>query len=410
MKVKTKEVKMEDINQIEKRLIVEIDPQYYKDEFEKTIKDVIKNVAIKGFRPGKVPRSIVERLYGNEIKEDVIHKIEKEFIEEYIEENKIEIVSKINPTHNMDEKNLRFEYHFEVKPVIAPSNYRGIEVKGRKVEVTEDEVNNVIEDILERYSNVVPANKENVEKGDVVKITLTEHKDSKMIGKPLYLELNEKKTKKFIIDALDGKKLNDEIEVNVAEDSQEKMKIKIDEIKKIERPVLDDEFVKKYLQMESVEALKKDITDRIREKKENQEKEKRFDSIIKEIIVRNPFPVPPSMVERSVERYVHDMEESSNRKFSKEERDAIANSARDNITYEIQKYLIMDAIGKLEGIDINDDDLEAYFKKIADESGENVIKVKAYYEKNNMLDNVKESLKFEKIRDFLINESRVTIE
>ncbi|MGC9044223.1 MAG: trigger factor [Myxococcota bacterium] len=410
MKVKTKEVKMEDINQIEKRLIVEIDPQYYKDEFEKTIKDVIKNVAIKGFRPGKVPRSIVERLYGNEIKEDVIHKIEKEFIEEYIEENKIEIVSKINPTHNMDEKNLRFEYHFEVKPVIAPSNYRGIEVKGRKVEVTEDEVNNVIEDILERYSNVVPANKENVEKGDVVKITLTEHKDAKMIGKPLYLELNEKKTKKFIIDALDGKKLNDEIEVNVAEDSQEKMKIKIDEIKKIERPVLDDEFVKKYLQMESVEALKKDITDRIREKKENQEKEKRFDSIIKEIIVRNPFPVPPSMVERSVERYVHDMEESSNRKFSKEERDAIANSARDNITYEIQKYLIMDAIGKLEGIDINDDDLEAYFKKIADESGENVIKVKAYYEKNNMLDNVKESLKFEKIRDFLINESRVTIE
>ncbi|MGB9599910.1 MAG: trigger factor, partial [Myxococcota bacterium] len=120
MKVKTKQVKMEDINQIEKRLIVEIDPQYYKDEFEKTIKDVIKNVAIKGFRPGKVPRSIVERLYGNEIKEDVIHKIEKEFIEEYIEENKIEIVSKINPTHNMDEKNLRFEYHFEVKPVIAP--------------------------------------------------------------------------------------------------------------------------------------------------------------------------------------------------------------------------------------------------------------------------------------------------
>ncbi|MGB9600300.1 MAG: hypothetical protein ACPL7I_07085, partial [Myxococcota bacterium] len=286
----------------------------------------------------------------------------------------------------------------------------GIEIKGNKVEVTEEEVNNVIEDILERYSNVVPANKENVEKGDVVKITLTEHKDAKMIGKPLYLELNEKKTKKFIIDALDGKKLNDEIEVNVAEDSQEKMKIKIDEIKKIERPVLDDEFVKKYLQMESVEALKKDITDRIREKKENQEKEKRFDSIIKEIIVRNPFPVPPSMVERSVERYVHDMEESSNRKFSKEERDAIANSARDNITYEIQKYLIMDAIGKLEGIDINDDDLEAYFKKIADESGENVIKVKAYYEKNNMLDNVKESLKFEKIRDFLINESRVTIE
>jgi len=198
--------------------------------------------------------------------------------------------------------------------------------------------------------------------------------------------------------------------VNVAEGSEEKMKIRIDEIKKVDRPELNDEFVKKYLQMESLDALKKDIAEKVKERKENEEKAARFESIIKEIITRNPFPVPPSMVERAVEKYVHDLEHSSKREFSSEEHDAIANSARDNMTYEIQKYLIMEAIGKLEGIDISDDDMEAHFKKIADESGENVIKIKAYYEKNNLLEGLREDLRFNKIRDFLINEAKVTIE
>ncbi|MCX7957651.1 MAG: trigger factor, partial [Deltaproteobacteria bacterium] len=328
----------------------------------------------------------------------------------YMEENKLDVVSPVKPSHSHDENNLRFEYYFEVKPLIAPSNYRGIEVKGKEVSVTDEEINAVLSDIVERYSNLLPKEGDTAEPGDFIKITITAHKDPKMINKPLYIELNEKKTKKFIIDAVSGRKLNEEIEVKVAEDSEEKMKIKIDEIRKIQRPELNDEFVKKYLQMESLEALKKNITEKVRERKENEEKASRFEGIIKEIIARNPFPVPPSMVERALERYVHDLEHSSNRKFSAEEHDSIANSARDNITFEIQKYLIMEAIGKLEGIDISDDDMEANFKKIADESGENVIKVKAYYEKNNLTEGLKEDLRFSKIRDFLINEAKVIIE
>ncbi|MCX7957652.1 MAG: trigger factor family protein, partial [Deltaproteobacteria bacterium] len=76
MKVRTKEIKTEEISQIERKIIAEIDPEYYKDELEKTFRDVIKNVAIKGFRPGKAPRSIVEKLYGEAIKEEVLHRIE----------------------------------------------------------------------------------------------------------------------------------------------------------------------------------------------------------------------------------------------------------------------------------------------------------------------------------------------
>jgi len=410
MNIKTKEIKTEDVSQVEKKIIAEIDFDYYKGELEKTYRNVIKNVAIKGFRPGKAPRSMVEKLYGEAIKEEVLHKIEKEFIDEYLKENSLEVVSPVRPEHILGENNLRFEYTFEVKPVIAPSNYRGIEVKGKKVEVSEEDVNNVIADIIERYANPKPASREIVEKGDLLKITITSHPEPKMVNRPLYIELNEKKTKQFIVDALIGKRLNEEVEVKTDENSEEKMKIRIDEIKVIEKPELNDEFVKKNLQMDSVDALKKDINQRIRERKENEEKAERFEHIIKEIITRNPFPVPPSMVERAVEGYVHDMEHSSKRKFSKEEHDTIANSSRENITYEIQKYLILEAIGKLEGIDITDEDLEAYFKKISDESGENVIKVKAYYEKNNLMDELKENLRFDKIKDFIINESKITIE
>ncbi len=410
MKVKVKEVKIEELNLIERKITAEIDSEYYHNEVEKSFKDVTKTIPIKGFRPGKAPRSIVEKLYGEAIREEVLHKIEKDFIDEYMEENKLDVVSPIRPLHNHSENNLKLEYQFEVKPLIAPSNYRGIEIKGKEVSVTDEEINAVINDIIEKYSNAVPANRDNVEVGDLVKITVITHKDQKMINKSFNLELTDKKTKKFILDAIIGRKLNDELEVNVDENSEEKMKIRIDEIKKIERPELTDEFVKKYMQMDTVDILKKDITNKIKEKKENEEKATRFEGIIKEIITRNPFPVPPSMVERSVEHYVHDLEHSNNRKFSQEEHDAIANSIRDNMTFEIQKYLIMEAIGKLEGIDITDDDLEAHLKKIADESGENVIKIKAYYEKNNLLEGLKEDLRFNKIRDFLISETKVTIE
>ena len=410
MNVKAKEIRTEDLSQIEKKIIAEIDFDYYKSELEKTYRDVIKNVAIKGFRPGKAPRSIVERLYGEAIREEVLHRIEKEFIDEYIKENNLEVVSPIRPEHILSENNLRFEYTFEVKPVIVPSNYRGIEVKGNKVEVTEEEVNNLINQITEKYSNPRPSDREVVEKGDLLKITITSHPEQKMVNRPLYIELNEKKTRQFIIDALVGKRLNEEVEVKVDENSDQKMKLRIDEIKVIERPELNDEFVKKFLQMDSVEALKKDIYNKILERKENEEKAERFESILKEIIVRNPFPVPPSMIEKAIEGYIQDMEQSASRKLSKEERDAVSSSVRDKITYEIQKYLILEAIGKLEGIDVTDDDIEAYFKKISDETGENVIKIKAFYEKNNLLEKLKENLKFDKIQDFIINESKIVIE
>ncbi|MCX7944217.1 MAG: trigger factor [Deltaproteobacteria bacterium] len=410
MKVKTKDIKLEEISQIERRLIVEIDPEYYKEELEKTYKELMKNVAIKGFRPGKAPRSIIEKLYGSAIKEEVIHRIEKEFIQEYVEENKIEIVSPITPHYIHNDNDLRFEFKFEVKPLIVPTNYRGIEVKGKKITINDEEVDSVLNDIVDRYSNLVPKESDTIQPGDFVKFTIISHKDKKMNNKPIYVELNEKKTKKFIIDALIGKKLNEEIEVNTNEDSEEKMKIRIDEIKKVERPELNDEFVKKYLQMESLDLLKKDVAERIKQRKENEEKVERFENIIKEIIARNPFPVPPSMISRAIDKHIHDLENSSNRKFSREEYEAIANSIRDNITYEIQKLLIMESIGKLEGIDINDDDLEAHFKRIADESGENVIKVKAYYEKNNLIEDLKSDLRFNKIKEFLINEANITVE
>ncbi len=410
MKIQTKEIKLEDISQTEKKLTVEIDNNYFKNEIEKTYKDIIKNATIKGFRPGKAPRSIIERLYGENIKEEVIHRIEKEFIEEYLEENKIDIVSRIHSDHSFNGENLRYEFKFEVKPLIAPSNYRGIEVKGKETSVTDEEVNSIIDEIIDKYARLLPPDKDVVEENNYVKLVVVSHKDSKMVNKPIYLELNNKKTKKFIIDALIGKKLNEEVELKVSEESEEKMKVKIEEIRKIERPEVNDEFVKNTLQMESVDALKKDIQQKIKERKENAEKESRFENIIKEIIARNPFPIPPSMVERAVENYVHDMEHSSNRKFSKEEHDALVNSSRESITYEIQKYLIMEAIGRLEGIDVDDNDVEAHFKKISDETGENVIKVKAYYEKNNLIPNLKEDLKMSKIKDFLINEAKITIE
>lgn len=410
MKVKTKEVRVEDISQIEKKIIAEIDPQYFKDELEKTFRDVTKSIVIRGFRPGKAPRSMIEKLYGESIKEEVIHKIEKEFIEEYLEENKLEIVSKIIPTHSENQDVLRFEYQFEVKPLIAPSNYRGIEVKGKEVNVTDEEVNAVINEILERYSTLKPKENDIVEKGDYVKFTIVSHKDRNMINQSLTIEIDENKTKKFILDALIGKKLKDEVEVNVAEGSEETMKIRIDEIKKIEKPELNDEFVKKFLQMDSVEALKKDIYNKLKERKENEEKEIRFDKIIEEIIAKNPFPVPPSMIESAIERYISDLERSSKERFSDEDRTNIANSIRDKITFEIQKYLIMEAIGKLEGIDVSDDDLEAHFKKMSDELGENVIKVKAFYEKNNLIEKLKEDLRFNKIKEFLIREAKILIE
>lgn len=408
--MKIKESKLEDINQIEKRLIVEIDSGYFRNELEKTYKYFIKNIAIKGFRPGKAPRAIIEKLYGENIKEEIIHKIENEFIEEYLKENKMEIVSKIKPEHSLSGDLLRLEFLFEVKPVIAPSNYRGIEVKSKEISISQEEVDIIIDDIVERYSNIVPCERDTIEQNDYIKLLILQHRDAEMINKHIYLEMREKKTKKFIVDALIGKKLNEVVDIKMAEDQEETIKVKIEEIKKIERPVVNDEFVKKYLQMDSVDALKKDIEQQIREKKENREKELIFENIIKEVIARNPFPVPPSMVERAIEHHIHDMESSSNRKFSPDEQKTLSSSIRDSIHYEIQKYLIMEAIGRLEGIDIDDSDLEAHFKKVADETGENIIKVKAYYEKNNLLSNLKENLKMNKIRDFLINEAKITIE
>ncbi len=392
---------VENLSPVEKKVTVEVTPERVGQEIDRAYASLGRRVKLKGFRPGKAPRAVLERNFREQVEAEVVERLVNETFQEAVREEDIEAVA---PPHvQVAEPGLGagrpFSYsaRVEVKPSIEPRDYRGLDVSRKAPEVTDAMVVAELERLRESLSQLVPVEgRFDAQKGDWAVIDYV----GTVGGKPFeggkaegsVVQVGEGDFFAGDIAQLEGRKLGDTFDLDQVfpatfrdEDLRNKpvrFAITLKALKSKQVPALDDAFAKD-VGVEGVETLD-GLRDRIRadlEKREKRRAEQELhDALVKAALAKNDFEVPPSMVERAIDA----MMESTAQRFARQGVDLgqlgldvarIRADLREHALLQVKGALLLDAIAGAEKIEVTGDDEKAEISKRAEEMGVPVAKL-----------------------------------
>lgn len=270
-------------------------------------------IALPGFRKGKAPRAMIEKMYGTGVfYEDAANELIPEAYETAAKESELEIVAQPEIEVTQMEKGTDFIFTATVaiKPEVTLGDYKGIEVEKKEAEVSEEEITAEIDKAREANSRLITIEDRATEDGDTVIIDFDGYVDGKQFeggyAEDYTLVLGSHSFIDNFEDQLVGKNLGEDVEVNVTFPEEYHVdelkgkpalfKIKIKEIQKKELPELDDDFAQDVSDFDTLDEYKADVEKKILENKENQIKREQEDQIIEKIIENAQMEIPQQMI------------------------------------------------------------------------------------------------------------------
>jgi trigger factor len=421
---------VEEISSIKKKVSVEIPEDQVAKEVDSTYKDLGQKAKIKGFRPGKVPRNILERYFKDYVKTEVIQKLIEETYPKALSETHLEPVSPpmVEPGEFEGGKPFQYSAVIEVKPDIQLKGYTGMKIEGKKEEVKDEEVEERLKALQNLHANLKTISEARpIQAGDYVIVDY----EASLGGKPL----EGGKAIDFTVDVGSGQFIatfeekliglkpdeEREIEVSFPEDYGYKkwagktisFQVKIKEIKEKILPSLDDEFAKDLGDYSSFEELRGKLKGEIEKEKELALERQLKDRVVDQLIEANPFEVPESLVEEQAKTLVSDTKlrlaaqgvDLKNLGISEEK---LQGDYRAVAQRQVKTFLILEKIAGQEGILATDEEAEARLQEMAERMRQKLDVVKRYYEKNGLLPEVKAGIIRDKTLNFLLEKADIT--
>ncbi|PXV89101.1 trigger factor [Lachnotalea glycerini] len=364
------------------------------EDFEKALQSAYQKnknkFNVPGFRKGKVPRQMIEKMYGAGIfYEDAANEIIPEAYAKAADESKLDIVSQPDIDVTQIEKGKSFIFTAEValKPDVTLGDYKGIEVEKAVIDVTEEEIDAEVDKEREKSSRVVVApRRKKVKDGDITTIDFEGFVDGVAFeggkGEDYSLTIGSHSFIEGFEEALIGVEIGEETDVNVtfpdnyqAEELAGKpavFKVTVKEIKVKELPEADDDFAKDVSEFDTMAEYKADLKVKLEEKKVNEAKGAKEDAIIEKIIENATMDIPDAMIKTQVKRMVDDFSQRITSQglsleqyfqFTGLDQDKLTEQMKPQALKRIQSRLVLEAITKAENIEIKEEQLE---KEIAD--------------------------------------------
>lgn len=366
------------------------------------------NVAVQGFRKGKAPRHLIERMYGKAVfYDEAVEIVLSEAYPKVIEELKLKPIDRpqVDFKDIEEGKDIVFTADVEVAPEVELKQYKGIEIEKIEYNVTDEDVDNEIKKIQEKNSRIIEVTDRAVKEGDTLTIDYagftgdvqfeggTAQNQTLVIGSKSFIPGFEEQ--------LIGKNIGEECEINVtfpeeyhSEELKGKdatFKVTIHEIKEKELPVLDDEFAKDVSEFDTLEELRADARKKLEEEAKEKEKVENSDKVLKKIIEENEIEIPEIMVERELDyqgrRYENQFRSQGfTGKQADELIEQLVNQFKanygDQAIINVKSDIIIDAIIKAENITATEEDLTQEIKKLAE----------AYYIEDDKFEGFKENM------------------
>lgn len=405
------------------------------EEFDKAIQKAYQKnknkINIQGFRKGKAPLALIEKMYGPSIfYEDAANEIIPEAYEKAALESGLEIVSRPEIDVVQIEKGKSFIFTAEVaiKPEVTLGEYKGIEVEKKEVTVTDEEVMAKIEHEREHNSRMVTIDNRPIQMDDIAVIDFEGFVDGESFeggkGEGYSLTIGSRSFIDNFEEQLIGKSIGEEVDVNVTfpEDYHASnlagkpalFKVKINEIKVKELPELDDDFAQEVSEFDTLDEYKENIRATLKENKEKELKIAKENEIIDKIIENASMDIPEPMIETQVGQLADDFAQRMRYQglsieqyfqFTGMDSKKFFESLRPQALKRIQSRLVLEAIVKAENIEVTEEELEKELTEMA-----SMYKMELDKLKELLGDNEKEQIKtdiaIQKAVDFVVAESK----
>jgi trigger factor len=422
-------VQMEDVSPVEKKLSFEIPREVVSQEVESAYRTLNHNVKLKGFRPGKVPRSILERYYKNQVSEEVQTKLISDSYVKAVDENKLFPVSEpaVLDRQFAEGKEFKYTVSIEIKPGVSVPEYKGLETEREKVAVSEADVEARLRELQERHAQLkpIPAQRP-VQEKDFVLFDF----EGTLDGKPLEgWKVNDHLVevgRKMLVGDLDfhlvGLVPQEEKDVALTlpenygrkelAGKQIQVHLKIKEIKEKVLPAIDDDFAKDVGDHPTLADLKSRLFQTLEEQRKARADQAAKDKLITRLIEKTPFDLPKSMIERQLDALMGRAEwRLANQGVRIDpqdpERQKIREGFRPAAEKEVRSMLILEKIAETEKITVGDDELGGRLENMARELNQRPEALRSLYQREDRLEDLRAQLREEKTLDFLLSQAKV---
>ena len=421
---------VEEISSIKKKVNIEVPGDEVTREIDSFYEELRKKAKIKGFRPGKAPRSILERHFKDYVKAETLQKLIQNTYPNALSEKDLHPVSDpvIEPGEFENGKPFQYSATIEVKPDIKPEGYLGLKIEGKKEEVKDEEVGERLKGLQDLHAHLKTISEVRpIQSGDYVIVDY----EAKMDGKPLEegkaidftVEVGSGRFIPALEENLIGLKPGEEKEIAVPfpEDYGYKkwagktisFHVKIKEIKEKILPLLDDEFAKDLGDYSSLEELKVKLRGEIEKEKELALERQLKDQMVDQLLQANPFEVPEILVEEQTKAYVSDTKlrlatQGVDLKNLGVSEDKLQEDYREMARKQVKTFLILEKIASQEGITVTDEEAEDRLREISEKTHQKFDVVKRYYEKNGLIPEVKAGIMSNKTLNFLLQKANIS--
>jgi len=414
-------------------LEIEIDQETFQQATDKAFRKVVNKVTVPGFRKGKVPRAVFERQYGKEaLYEEALDIILPEAYYQAVEDTNIEPVAKpdVEVVQLEADKPVIFKATVVVKPEVKLGKYTGLEVKKEVAEVTDEDVEAELKRLQDRHAKLTTLEEGTVEKGDIANIDFEGFIDDVAFqggkGENHPLEIGSGSFIPGFEDQLVGVAIGDTVDVNVtfpdtyhAKELAGKpavFKVKVHSVKRKEEVPLDDEFAKDVSEFETLEELKKDILNRLKETAEQEAQLRIRQQVIDQAVADTEVEVPKEMVETRVEEMIASMGQRFRMQGLTLEQyfqltgttlEATKEKMLPDAEKSVKADLVLEAIAKAENLEATEEDLNEEFEKMAKQYNQEASVIRSVMEGQGNLEMVKQGIAMEKAINFLMDNAKI---
>ncbi|HJL19657.1 MAG TPA: trigger factor [Sandaracinaceae bacterium LLY-WYZ-13_1] len=385
-----------------------------------------KHAKVRGFRPGKVPRNVLQKIYGKQVQGEVVSTLVEEGLLEAVQEHELAVVAspQLESLPSIEKgQPLAFTAKLEVRPKVEDVSTEGIELKRPVSEVTDAEVDAEIEKLREQHAEIItPDEPRPAKEGDLLEIDYTVEIDAEekpdMAAQGRQVELGAGRLLPEFEEALTGKKPGDEVDVRIAygEDVAEEslknkralFKVTIQELKEKVLPELDDELAKDLGEYETLDELRQKTREELEEAAKNRADGELREQVIEALVEKNPVPVPPSLVQQQQQQMMQELMFYMQLAGQQGGLDPeMLEDMKGRAEKKVRAALLMGALADQQGLKVEPEEVDAKLQEIADETGKHIAKVRVEFsgDKREGLEN---KLLEDKLLDYLMSQATIT--
>ena len=385
----------------ETTIVVEIDKDLMESGINKAYMKARKSIMIPGFRKGKAPRKMIESMYGAHVfYEDGLEEIFPQVYQAAVIDQGIKAIGRpsLEDMQISEENIVTLTLKTEVYPEVTLGEYKGIEVEKAEAVVSDEQVQAELDRMAQNVASTETVERA-AEMGDTANIDFEGFDNGVPFdggkGEGFDLKLGSNQFVPGFEEQIVGMAIGEEKEINITfpenyvPDLAGKaviFKVKVNEVKEHQLPVVDDEFAKDISEFETLEELKKDLGDKLMERRQEQAQNDFENAIMAQLIDNMEVTIPDAMVEVQLDRVMEDFKMRLNAQGLKMEDYAammggdintIRASARPAARRQVEMELAMTAIAKAENFEITEEEIEAELQKMAEEYKLEIEKIKA---------------------------------